>query len=175
MAESLDPVSLAASTNSAAMLYFAGRYDDSIKKSRDVLEIEPDYAQAWEDIGRAYLEKGFFQEATAAFERAVKFSERSPHFVASLGHSYGVAGHKQKAVAVLRELHRQCKKSYVSPYAFALVETGLGNLDEAFACLNKGYDQRTTALPFIAINPRLAPLRTDPRFSQLLRRLDLVR
>jgi len=70
LAESLDPVSLAASTNSAAMLYFAGHYEEAIQKSRNVLEIEPEYAQAWEDLGRAYLEKGLVQDAIGAFEQA---------------------------------------------------------------------------------------------------------
>ena len=174
-AESLDPVSLAAGTNSAAMLYFAGQYDNSIKKTRDVLEIEPGYAQAWEDLGRAYLEKGRLPDAIASFDRAVKLSERSPHFLASLAHAYGIAGHTKKAAALLVELHRQSKKMYVSPYAFALVETGLGHKDNAFDWLNTGYEQRSTALPFIGINPRLAPLRADPRFGELLRRLDLAR
>jgi len=62
----------------------------------------------------------------------------------------------------------------VSPYAFALVETGLGHKDEAFAWLNIGYEQRSTALPFIGINPRLTPLRTDIRFAELLHHLDLA-
>ena len=172
-AEALDPVSLAAGTNTATALYFAGRYDESIQHSLQVLETDPRFVGAYEDLGRAYLEKGMIDDSIAAFQRAVEGSGRSPHYVASLAHGYAVTGNEQKARILLRELHQSGKKTYVSPYAFALVETGLGHKDEAFAWLETAYEQRSSALPFIKINPRVATLRSDPRFQSLLQRLGL--
>ena len=172
-AEALDPVSLAAGTNTATALYFAGRYDESIQHSLQVLETDPRFVGAYEDLGRAYLEKGMIDDSIAAFQKAVEGSGRSPHYVASLAHAFAVARYEKKARTLLRELHQSGKKTYVSPYAFALVETGLGHKDEAFAWLETAYEQRSSALPFIKINPRVAPLRSDPRFQSLLRRLDL--
>jgi len=172
-AEALDPVSLAAGTNTATALYFAGRYDESIQHSLQVLETDPKFVGAYEDLGRAYLEKGLIDDSIVAFQKAVEGSGRGPHYVASLAHAYAVAGHEKKARTLLRELRQSGKKTYVSPYAFALVEAGLGHKDEAFAWLETAYEQRSSALPFIKINPRVAPLRSDPRFQSLLSRLDL--
>lgn len=172
-AEALDPVSLAAGTNTATALYFAGRYDESIQHSLQVLDSDPKFVGAYEDLGRAYLEKGMIDDSIPAFQKAVEGSGHSPRYVASLAHAYAVAGNGKKARILLAGLRQSGKKTYVSPDAFALVETGLGHKDEAFAWLETAYEQRSSALPFIKINPRVAPLHSDPRFQSLLRRLDL--
>jgi hypothetical protein len=70
----------------------------------------------------------------------------------------------------MRELH---ENKYVSPYGLALIETGIGNKDKAFMWLDRAYQERAGALPFVKVDPRLAPLRSDPRFHSLLRRLGL--
>jgi TolB-like protein/DNA-binding SARP family transcriptional activator len=96
-AEALDPVSLAAGTNTATALYFAGRYDESIQHSLQILETDPKFVGAYEDLGRAYLEKGIIDDSIAAFEKAVEGSGRSPHYVASLAHAFAVARNEKKA------------------------------------------------------------------------------
>jgi len=172
-AQALDPVSLPAGTNLAAILYHAGHYREAVEQSLRVLEIDSSFAPAHEDLGRAYEQLGMYKQAIAAFENAVACSERSSRDLASLAHAYAVAGKRREAVKLLEELKLFSKKGYVSPYAFALVFAGLGNRGQAFAWLAKAYAARDTALPFLKVNPRLAPLRSAPRFYKLLRRIGL--
>jgi len=170
--QALDPVSLPAGTNLAAILYGASHYKEAVEQSLRVLEIDSSFARAHEDLGRAYEQQGMYQQAITAYENAVACSGRSSRDLASLAHAYAVAGKRREAVKLLRELKQLSKKGYVSPYVFALVAAGLGNKTEAFAWLAKAYTRRDAALPFLKVNPRLAPLHSDPRFQRLVRRLN---
>jgi len=172
-AQALDPVSLPAGANTAGSLYFGRRYDEAIEQSLQVLESNPNFARSHEDLGRAYLEKGMWREAITAFKRAMTRSGRGSGYVASLAHAYALAGRRREALNLLKELSEFARKRYVSPFAFALVYTGMGKKDQAFAWLDKAYQEGASALPFVKINPRLAPLHSDPRFHKLLRRLGL--
>jgi TolB-like protein/Tfp pilus assembly protein PilF len=172
-AQALDPVSLPAGSNTAASLYFGRQYDRSIEQSLQVLESNPNFARSYEDLGRAYWEKGMCEEAIAAYKKAVTCSGRSPGYVASLAHAYALAGRRTKALSLLKELSELDRKRYVSPFAFTLVYAGLGKKDQAFTWLDKAYEERASALPFVKINPRLAVLHSDPRFHKLLRRMGL--
>ncbi len=171
-AQALDPVSLPAGTNLAAILYHAGHYKEAVDQSLRVLEIDSSFARAHEDLGRAYEQQGMYQQAITAFEKAVACSGRSSRDLASLAHAYAVAGKRREAVKLLEELKQISKRGYVSPYALALVAAGLGNKTETFARLAKAYTELDSALPFLKVNPRLAPLRSDSRFQDLVRRLN---
>lgn len=167
----LDPVSLPAGTNLAAILYHAGHYKDAVEQSLKVLEIDRTFARAYEDLGRAYEQQGMYHQAFTALENAVAWSDRSSRDLASLAHAYAVAGKRREAVKLLQELKQISKKSYVSPYAIALVFAGLGNKSQALDWLAKAYTRRDAALPFLNVNPRLAPLHSDRRFQGLVRRM----
>ncbi|HVH69490.1 MAG TPA: hypothetical protein VNB49_00065, partial [Candidatus Dormibacteraeota bacterium] len=90
----------------------------------------------------------------------------------SLAHAFAIAGKRRAALKLLHELKDLSKKRYVSSYSFALVYAGLGNKSEALAWLEKAYSERDGALPFLNVNPRLAPLRSDPRFRDLVWRMN---
>jgi tetratricopeptide (TPR) repeat protein len=169
----LDPVSPSKGTNLAGVLYNGRRYREAAEQAQKVLETDPNFARAHEEVGRAAEQQGRANEAVAAFARAVDLSERNPHFVASLAHGCAKAGDTDRTRQLLGELRRTSKSRYVSPYTIALVMTALGQRDETFAWLEKAYHDRSSAMPFIGVNPRLAPLHTDPRFRGLLRRLHL--
>jgi TolB-like protein/Flp pilus assembly protein TadD len=171
-AQTLDPVSLPAGTNLAIILSFAGFHTEAVKQSLRVLEMDPSFARAYEDLGRAYELKGMYPQAIAAFEKAVEFSGRSSRDLASLAHAFAIAGKQRDALKLLQELREQSNKRYVSPYSFALVFAGLGNKREAVAWLEKAYEGLDGALPFIKVNPRLAPLHSDRRFQDLVRRMN---
>jgi TolB-like protein len=172
-AQALDPVSLPAGANTAVSLYFGRQYDEAIEQSLQVLESNPSFARSYEDLGRAYLEKGMWREAITAFKKAVTRSGRGSGYVASLAHAYALAGKRREALNLLKEISEFARKRYVSPFAFALVYAGMGKKDEAFVWLEKAYQERASALPFAKINPRLTPLHTDPRFHKLVRRMGL--
>lgn len=173
-AQLLDPVSLPAGTNVASVYYHARRYDEAIEQCRRVLEMDPSFARALEKLGANYEQQGIYAKAIPAFEKAVEVSGRGPGPLSSLAHGYAVAGRRKQARRLLTELERMAKERYVSAYAFGIVHAGLGEKDQAFEYLNKACDERSSALPFLNVNPRLDPLRSDPRFQALLSRIGLV-
>jgi TolB-like protein/Flp pilus assembly protein TadD len=176
LARRLDPVSLAAQTNVAVILCLAGQPDQAIEQSLATLETDPRYAPAYEDLGRAYGLKRMHRPAIAAFRKAVAITKRSsPRYLASLAHAYAVAGKRKEAVGLLRELERLAKKRYVSSYAFALTFVGLGDNEKAFDWLVKARRECSSAVPFVGVEPRLAPLHSDPRFRDLLVRVGIRR
>ena len=173
-AKALDPVSLPVRSNTAMALYYGGQYDQAIEQCLQVLEIDPNFARSYEDLGRIYWEKGMRRDAIRAFKKAVTYSGQGSRYIASLAHAYGVAGRRKEALSLLEELSNLARKRYISPFAFALICTGLGNKDQAFAWLDRAYQERADALPFVKVNPRLAPLRSDSRFQTLIRRMSLA-
>jgi TolB-like protein/Tfp pilus assembly protein PilF len=172
-AKALDPVSLPVRSNTAMALYYAGQYDQAIEQCLQVLEIDPEFCRSYEDLGRVYWEKGMRREAIRAFKKAVHCSSRGSLYVAELAQAYAAEGRREDALQLLEELNERAGQHYVSPYAFALIHTGLGNKDQAFAWLNRAYDERASTLPFLKTNPVLASLHSDPRFHTLLRRMNL--
>jgi tetratricopeptide (TPR) repeat protein len=113
------------------------------------------------------------QRPSEPFKKAVTYSGRGSLYMAELAHAYAVVGRREDALALLQELNERARKRYVSPYGFALVCTGIGNKDQAFAWLDKAYEERASALPFLNTNPTLANLRSDFRFHALLQRMNL--
>jgi tetratricopeptide (TPR) repeat protein len=154
-------------------LFYSGQYDQAIEQCLGVLELHPNCARIYEDLGRVYWEKGMRHEAIRAFKKAVSYSSRGSLHLAELAHAYAATGCRGDALRLLRELTKRARERYVSPYAFALVYTGIGNKDRAFAWLDRAYEERASTLPFLRANPTLASLRTDPRFHALLRRMGL--
>jgi len=118
------------------------------------------------------------EQAVAEFKRAVEITKGDPFFgdpffVAALGHAYAVAGNRREAEKILQTLSDRAKKSYVSPFDVALIYAALGEKDKAFALLDKAVAERSTFLVYSKWEPRLDPLRSDPRFQELLRRIGL--
>jgi TolB-like protein/Flp pilus assembly protein TadD len=172
-AQALDPVSLPAGSNTASVLYHARLYGLAIEQSLKVLDMDRNFARAHEDLGRAYEQKGMFEQAIRAFRTAVANSGRSPAYLGSLAYAYAVSGHKKEAAKLFEELRKVARKRYVSAYVFALVCAGLKDKDGAFAWLRKACDEYSSALIFLKVNPRFAALRSDARFHDLLRHVGL--
>ncbi|HET8625456.1 MAG TPA: protein kinase [Gemmatimonadales bacterium] len=164
----LDPLSLGLQTNRALLDYFAGRYDEADAGLREVLKRDStDVLAIW---GRALVaeQQGRLDEAIAILE---PISTVSLNRKSSLGHVYGVAGRAASARGILAALRKAADKSYVPSYYFALVHTGLGERDHALRYLERAYQERSTVLAYLLIDPRLASLREDSRFLALAQRL----
>jgi TolB-like protein/Flp pilus assembly protein TadD len=172
-ARALDPVSAPAEANLAAIHYHARHFDQAIDWTHKLIETEPTFAAAYEDLGRAYEQKSMLDEAIVAFEKAASLSE-GPKYLASLAHALALAGRKKEALALLQRLKHLARKMYVSPYAFSLIFLGLGDKDQALAWLSQAYRLRDSILPFLKVNPRLVSLHSDSRFQKLLQRLRLA-
>ncbi len=172
-AQQLDPLSLIINAVSGRILLYAGREDLAIEQLRKTLEIDPNFAHAHQFLGYAYVRKGMFGEAIAEFQRAITLSPNFTQYQAGLGHAYARAGKSAEARKLLSELKELSKRRYVSWCDFAAIYAGLGEKDQAFACLERAYAQRDARLVELKVDARLDPLRADPRFNDLLRRIGL--
>ena len=172
-ATELDPLCLIVTSNEACVLYFGGRYDEAVAACQHVLEMDPGFGMARRLLGAAYLELGRPGDAVDELHKAVEAEGRQPVPLAWLGHGLAAAGRAADARAVLRELEDMASRRYVSPYRLALVHTGLGDKDAAFAALKDACDERAVGLVNVAVEPRFDPLRPDPRYRAVLRRMGL--
>lgn len=172
-AQELDPLS---NINNAAVgfiYYFSRRYDQSVDHLQKLLVLEPDFWPARWFLGWVYEQKGMHREAIAEFEKAVALSDNSTGMAMELGRAYAIAGKKNEAYKVISEVTERAKSGYVSPYGMAMVYIGLGDKDQAFSWLQKAYDEHTWELIYFKVDPKLDPIRSDARFTDLLRKLNL--
>ena len=171
----LDPVSLMAQTNVAIIYYRAGRYDEAVEESSRVLEIDSNYAHAHYVLGRASVQKGVFRKAILSARRAVALERNNVPYIASLAYIYGVAGKRSNASELLDKLKHTEAQRYVPAYMLAICYVGLGQKNEALTWLKRACEERSAESPFVNVDPRLASLRLEPRFQQILGKLGLDR
>ncbi len=157
------------------VLYLAGRYDEAIAEYRDLIELEPDFIQTQRELGLAYQQKSMFEEALTQFRRVESLPGLyAPTMAqADIAQLLAVSGNSREAEQILDELLLQAKSEFVSPYDIAVIYSGLGRRDEAFAWLGRAVEQRPFWLSLIKVDPRLEILRADPRFVEVLRQLRL--
>jgi tetratricopeptide (TPR) repeat protein len=173
LAHELDPKSLIINANLSWVSYIAGAYDDAIRQAQKTIAMDNSFAVAHGYLGQAYLAKRDDENAFEELEQALKLSGNETSFKAELANAYAVTGKKPEALAILHDLLALASKQYVSPYNLAVVYVGLGDKDAAFKWLNKAYDERSVRLINIAVHPRFASLRSDPRFAALVKRIGL--
>jgi serine/threonine-protein kinase len=169
-AADLDPQSLALKANIALLFYFQKRYDEALTELGQLSQADPKFALARWGLGLSYEQKGMGPEALASLEAATGLSS-SLNIAASLAHAQAMFGQAARARAFLTTLEDRSRKSYVPSYYFVLVYAGLGDVNRAFEWLERAYQERSTVLAYLRIDPRLAPLKSDPRYTNLVRRL----
>ena len=171
-AEQLDPLSPRMSADMGMAYYGARQYDRAIQQEQKTIRLEPEIAVAWWIMGMAYEQKGSLAEATAANQEAVKRRPGNPNYLAALARSYALSGKTSEAQKILSGLLKS--KEPVSPFFIALVYTALGEKDKALDWLDSAVVQRSGSVRYLKIEPRLDPLRSDPRFDALLQRVGLT-
>ena len=124
-------------------------------------------------MGASLTGKPLYPQAVAALEKACALSGRDPVPLASLGYAMGAMGAKGEAEKLLRELEERSRQKYVSPTHLATVCMGLGKKEQAIAWLERAYQQRSLWLNSIAVDFRFDSLRSDPRFTALLKKIGL--
>jgi TolB-like protein/Tfp pilus assembly protein PilF len=164
----LNPVSPGFNHNLAEQLYYARRFDEAIEQCRKTLEMDPSFAGTHAQLSRTYGAKGMYREAVAECEKYLALTPRNPGALASLAYACARSGDRDRALRLLGELTALSKQRFVSSYIFALVYFGLGQKDETFTWLEKAYEERSGALPYLKVNPTWDPLRSDPRFEALV-------
>lgn len=171
----IEPLSPVIYTNLGGMLVAVGRYDEAIEVYRKGIELDPSFHLARWWLALAYEQKGMYAEALAERQEALRLSGGSPQILGWLGRAYAISGQREEARKTLRELEQQSKRRYVAPFDLALVYLGLGETEQAFEWLDKAREDRSFWLIyFIRVAPFIEGIRSDPRFQELLRRMNLV-
>jgi TolB-like protein/DNA-binding winged helix-turn-helix (wHTH) protein/Flp pilus assembly protein TadD len=155
------------------ILFHARRYDEAIHELRSVLAVRPDEPFALWDLGFVLIANRQPEQAIPVLEKAVSVSDRSPGVIGVLIRAYAHAGRRTDALRLLAELKRRKQASYVPAGAFVNAYLGLGEYDQAFARLEQAYEERSNILQWLKVHPFFDPLRDDPRFAELVRRVGL--
>lgn len=171
-ARELDPYTH--QTDHATALLRAGRYDEAVEAAERILEFDPRLARGHSILGWAHLLSGRAREGVAELERAVELSRESTLFLGQLGQAYAHAERPEDARRILRQLRDLATRRYVSPYHLAYVHTGLGELDEAIACLDRAIENRDALAWGIRGSFLFTRLRPHPGFVPLLRKMNLA-
>jgi serine/threonine protein kinase/tetratricopeptide (TPR) repeat protein len=172
-AQELDPLSPIITANVGYRHYFAGQFGQAAEQFHKALEIDPHFSVAHTYLGRLAERQKRYDDAVASFQRAILFSGSDSEFVACLGHAHAVAGRPDETRKVLADLELAARRRYVPAFHFALVHTGLGDADQAISWLERAFAERDGFLTYLKIDERLDPLRGDPRFADLYRRVGL--
>lgn len=169
----LDPVSPITITNVGLQHFWARRMDRAIAATTKALDLDPQFPPALSLLGWAALFTSAPDHAPDAFESAIRATGRVSPYVAGLGYALGQLGRHDEALAIVRELEERGGKEYISPRDIALVHTGLGDVDAAFAGLERAIAGHAAWASFIPVDPVWEPLRPDERFAGLVAPLGL--
>ena len=173
-AEALDPVSLITNTNEGWILFCARQYDQAIQKLQATIEMDPNFANGHYKLALVYEIKGMYKEAVEEHLKSKALSGDNPENVEKLRAAYATSGAKGYYREELRQLKDTSARGYVLPKYFVLTELQLGNTEETFKWLEEAYKDRTEPLVYLRVDPRFDSLRSDPRFQELLRRVNLA-
>jgi tetratricopeptide (TPR) repeat protein len=168
----VDPLTPLWSSDLAWQFWSLGRNQEALDAAQKALELNPNFNQALCWLGFLYSEKGLFAEAVAAHQ---KLSTVSPPWRLALARTYAQAGRQDEARKMLAECLAGEPKPTGAWDGWFLGEAyaALGEKDEAFHWLDEAVKERMTFIPWIRQNPAYAPLRSDPRFEELVRRMKL--
>jgi tetratricopeptide (TPR) repeat protein len=171
-ARQLDPVSGLIAADAAWVFYLKRDYDQFMEQAKAAVELAPNYWLGHLQLGLAYEKKGNFAQALQELEEARRMDDNSA-ILEMLAGTYAAAGRPDEARRITEEMVKRSKTRYVCAYEVATTYAGLEDRESAFLWLRKSLDQRADCSPWIAADPKLDPLRADPRFQDLLHRLGL--
>jgi TolB-like protein len=169
LALQLDPISSRAFHSSAFGYYYARQYDQALLQMQHASALHHEPGELIFPLAVIYVEKGMYEEAIQQFQ---KLGDQ-PHALGHMGNAYARIRREAEARALISELQKQLQNTGVGRYEIALVYAGLGEKDEAFAWLEKSFVARDKGLTYLKIDPCLDPLRSDPRFQDLVKRVGL--
>jgi TolB-like protein/Tfp pilus assembly protein PilF len=169
----LDPTSVIINTLVSGLLIDAREYDRAIEQAKKALELEPGFWLAREQLAMAYVGQGRYAEAVAELEEPGPSSALTSRQAGVVGYAYAMSGRHSEARRVLAELDERSKHGYVAPSALALIYIGLGDKDQAFKWLDRACAIRDPWLRHLKPKSFFDSLRSDPRFTRLLKQMHL--
>jgi tetratricopeptide (TPR) repeat protein len=174
VARDLDPLSPLLNAALGEAYYQDRQFDRGIEQNQKSLQLDAEYSVALMNIARAYEQKHTYTQAHVLLQKMLVLAPEEPVVLALAGHEYAVSGHPQQARSMLSRLQKVASQRYVPPLYFALMYIGLGDRNKAFQALDQAYEERSEYLVYLPTEPLADPLRSDPRFPQLLKRLGLT-
>jgi TolB-like protein/Tfp pilus assembly protein PilF len=172
-AQELDPLSQIISANFAIIFLLKNDTEAAIEQAQKIIEFDPNHIIGHDWLGWAYFQAGRLAEAITEREKVVQLSQRATPHLAGLGHVYAVAGRRSEALGLLQELKERYARGDGTGQGPAAICAGLGDFDQAFAWLEKDFQQKSAELQFITWRVQFRELRRDPRYANLIRRMGI--
>jgi serine/threonine-protein kinase len=173
-AQALDPVSSIIARDIAVTHYYKREFELALEQCDHTIEQNPHFSAAYWTLGLVQDEREDFEEAIAAFQRAIQLSPPSPRIQGALGRTFARAGKPRQAHKILDELREQAQKRYVSPFELASIYFALNQLEQGFQWLTKAFQDRCFELVAIKVDPKFDSVANDPRFAALFSQLGLT-
>jgi TolB-like protein/DNA-binding winged helix-turn-helix (wHTH) protein/Tfp pilus assembly protein PilF len=170
-AENLDPLSLIINADLAEFLLLTHSYDESVKQGLKIIEMDPTFAIGHKQLGDAYLLKQMDKEAVEELQKAVQLSGGSPISIADLARAYVASGKMNEAMKLLSDRKKSSNPSFTNAPHIAMIYASMGENDQAMHWLERAYKERFN--PSILLRSGFDPLRSEPRFEDLMRRIGL--
>jgi len=173
-AAELDPLSLIISASLGDRLNEARRYEDAANQCRKTLDMDPNFGLAHLCIGIAYVNEGYFKKGIPELQKGMELLPGSPYFLGQLGIAYALSGDRARAREVLSKL-KDPSQPYLPAFSIAMVYAGLADKEQTIFWLKRGYEERNEEMIYMKIEPVLDPIRSDPRFQELIRSVGFPR
>jgi len=174
-AQQLDPVSPFVNTWAGAAYFYAGRTEEGMASMQKALELDPTFSDASLVLARAHFAQGMHQQAIAELQKALTFNNTEVLVLGALSHVYARTEQREEALKLVGKLKRiEAEESgYVAPFGLIWAYAGLNDKDQAFAWLERACEEHRDRIVWLNVDPLLEPLRSDPRFHDLVRRVGL--
>lgn len=173
VARELDPLALVINTNIGARLFFARQYEQAAEQLKKTLEMDPNYGYAHTYLGYTYSAMRRYNEAVAEYETTNRLIGDSTSLQCFLGYALSKAGRRNEAEAILKKL--ETTKEYVSPAELAVLYVGLDQKEQALYSLERAYAAHDLQMRYLSVDHHFDPLRSEPRFQELIRKVGLPR
>jgi TolB-like protein/Tfp pilus assembly protein PilF len=170
-AQELDPLSDLTAFGIGAVFHWSRQPDRAIEQLRRVLDLNPNMPIAYWFLAETHVQKGDFASAIATIENA-PIARNDPVMLSAKGFVYAKAGERDKALKILNDLQKLSTQEYQPAFHIAQIYLGLGDREQAFAWLEKACDERSVWLIWLGVDPKFDPLRSDPRFEELLKKIN---
>ncbi|HEX6730278.1 MAG TPA: tetratricopeptide repeat protein, partial [Pyrinomonadaceae bacterium] len=169
----LEPLSIMQGANYAAVLMYAGRFDEALAQARKTYELDPNHIGSQNWLCHTLNAKSLSEEAISVGEKAEMSQQTTNSFNTCLGLAYSRSGQRERSLAVLAKMKEAEKTNYILSYWTAIHYANLGDKEAAWAELEKGYRNHDWFMPRLKTDPFIEPLRSDPRYKEMLKRLNL--